>query len=128
MTVNPVVSPRLDANGRLTFENAAAAAGVASGPATYRASWLRFDNATGDTQPISETRSSTTTIEAPSGLPTSAGTFVAVDIAVDSAGHPTWVRPVRTYFQRESAGWKLVGLERMPDAPAAAPANQKTAR
>ena len=126
--VNPVVSPRLDANGRLTFENAAAAAGVASGPATYRASWLRFDNATGETQPISETRSSTTTIEAPSGLPTSAGTFVAVDIAVDSAGHPTWVRPVRTYFQRESAGWKLVGLERMPDAPAAATANQKTAR
>ena len=126
--VNPVVSPRLDANGRLTFENAAAAAGVASGPATYRASWLRFDNATGETQPISETRSSTTTIDAPSGLPTSAGTFVAVDIAVDSAGHPTWVRPVRTYFQRESGGWKLVGLERMPDAPAAAPANQKTAR
>src|SRR6185312_5426845 len=38
--VNPIVSPRLDANGRLTFENAAFDAGVASGPATYRASWF----------------------------------------------------------------------------------------
>jgi len=128
--VNPVVSPGLDANGRLTFENAAVAAGVASGPATYRASWLRFDNATGETQPIAETRSSTTSIDAPTGLPTGAGTFVAVDIAVDSAGHPTWVRPVRTYFQRQAGGWKLVGLERMPDAPSstAAAAQQKTAR
>jgi len=128
--VNPVVSPDLDANGRLTFENAAVAAGVASGPATYRASWLRFDNATGETQPIAETRSSTTSIDAPTGLPTGAGTFVAVDIAVDSAGHPTWVRPVRTYFQRQAGGWKLVGLERMPDAPSstAAAAPQKTAR
>jgi hypothetical protein len=128
--VNPVVSPGLDANGRLTFENAAVAAGVASGPATYRASWLRFDNATGETQPIAETRSSTTSIDAPTGLPTGAGTFVAVDIAVDSAGHPTWVRPVRTYFQRQAGGWKLVGLERMPDAPSstAAAAPQKTAR
>ena len=29
--VNPIVDPRLDANGRLTFDNAAVAAGVASG-------------------------------------------------------------------------------------------------
>jgi hypothetical protein len=126
--VNPVVNPRLDASGRLTFENAVVAAGVASQPATYRASWFRFDNATGETQPISETRSSTTSVDAPSGLPTGAGSFVAVDIAVDSAGHPTWVRPVRTYFQREAAGWKLVGLERMPDAPDPAAAKQKPAR
>ena len=126
--VNPVVAPRLDANGRLTVENAAETAGVASGPATYRASWLRFDNATGETQPISETRSSTTTIDAPSGLPTGAGSFIAIDIAVDSAGHPTWVKPVRTYFQRDGTGWKLVGLERMSDAPSASATGQKPAR
>ena len=126
--INPVVSPKLDANGRLTFENAAAAAGVATDAGTYRASWFRFDNATGETQAISETRSSTTSIDAPSGLPTGAGSFVAVDIAVDSAGHPTWIRPVRAYFQRDGSGWKLVGLERMPDAPSAAGAGQKPAR
>ena len=82
--VNPVVNPRLEGN-RLTFENAAVTAGVAQGQAAYRASWFTFDNATGATKPLaSETRSSTTTIEAPSGLPTAAGSFVAVDIAADS--------------------------------------------
>jgi hypothetical protein len=44
--VNPIVGPRLDANNRLTFDNALAA-GVARGIARYRASWFRFDNATG---------------------------------------------------------------------------------
>jgi len=112
--INPVVSPRLDPNGRLTFENAASAAGVASGAATYRASWSRFDNATGATQPISDTESQTTTLEAPAGLPTTPGSFVAVNISIQSAGHPSWERPIRTYFRRGTDGWTLVGLERLP--------------
>jgi hypothetical protein len=121
--VNPVVDPRLDANGRLTFANAAFAAGVAAGPATYRASWARFDNTTGTTQPLSESQSQTTTIEAPPGLPTAPGSFIAVDISVDSAAYPIWRRPVRTYFRRDGSGWKLVGLERLPDgvSPGAQP-------
>jgi hypothetical protein len=114
--INPIVAPRLDANNRLTFENAAVEAGVASGPATYRASWFRFDNATDQTQALSETQSPTTSIEAPRGLPTSSGSFVAVDISVDSEAHPTWRRPVRTYFRREGDGWTLVGLERLPES------------
>jgi hypothetical protein len=113
--VNPIVAPRLDANSRLTFDNAAVTSGVASGPATYRAAWSRFDNATGETQALSETQSSTTTIEAPRGLPTASGSFVAVDISADSEGHPTWRRPIRTYFHRVGEGWKLVGLERLPE-------------
>ena len=120
--VNPIVAPRLDANGRLTFENAAVAAGVASGPATYRASWFRFDNATGETQALSETQSPTTTIEAPRGLPTASGSFVAVDISADSEAHPTWRRPIRTYFRRGGEGWTLVGLERLPESLSADPA------
>jgi hypothetical protein len=115
--INPVVSPRLDASGRLTFENAAVAAGVATGPATYRASWSRFDNATGAMQPLSKTESSTTTIEAPSGLPTASGSFVAVDISVDSGAHPAWRGPVRTVFRRGATGWTLVGLERLREDP-----------
>jgi hypothetical protein len=114
--VNPIVAPRLDANGRLTVENAAVTAGVASGAATYRASWSRFDNATGETQHLSDTQSPTTTIEAPAGLPTTTGSFVAVDISVDSEGHPTWRRPIHTYFRRGASEWTLVGLERLPES------------
>jgi hypothetical protein len=114
--VNPIVNPRLDAGGRLTFENAAFAAGVANGPAGYRASWFRFDNATGGTQPLAETQSPTTTIEAPRGLPDAQGSFVAVDIAIDSEAQPAWRRPIRTYFRRGGDGWTLVGLERLPES------------
>src|SRR4029450_12750951 len=88
--VNPIVNPRLDAKG-LTFENAAVDGGVAQGSVAYRASWMRFDNATGATTPISESKGATTTIAAPSGLPSG---FVAVDIAADSDAYPAWKQPV----------------------------------
>src|SRR4029078_8920500 len=55
--VNPIVNPRLDANGRLTFENAALSAGVATGQPTYSATWMLFDNTTGGTKPLSTTQS-----------------------------------------------------------------------
>jgi hypothetical protein len=113
--VNPIVSPRLDGSGRLTFENAAYAAGAASGPAAYRAAWFRFDNATGEVQPIAQTESTTTTMEAPRGLPATAGAFVGADVSVESDGHPSWRRPVRIVFRRDGDAWKLVGLERLPD-------------
>jgi hypothetical protein len=114
--INPVVNPRLDSNGSLTFDNAAVAAGVADAPTEYRAAWSRFDNATGAAQPIGDTRNATTTINSPAGLPSTVGSFVEVDISAQSAEHPSWGQPVRTYFRRTAGGWKLVGLERMPDA------------
>jgi hypothetical protein len=117
--VNPIVNPRLDANGRLTFENAAFAADSSGGAATYRASWFLFDNATGERKSLSETQSRTTSIEAPRGvLPTTAGSFVGADVAVESEGHPTWRRPVRVYFRRGASAWALVGLERLPESAA----------
>ena len=72
------------------------------------------DNTTGETRRITETRSATSTIEAPSGLPTAVDSFVAVDISADSGAYPTWNRPIRTYFRRNAGGWTLVGLERLP--------------
>ena len=114
--VNPIVNPRLDSNGRLTFENAAVATGVASGPAVYRAAWFRFNNGTGETQPLSDTHSATTTLEAPRDLPTAAGSFIAVDVSAESEAHPAWRRPIRTHFRREGQGWTLVGLERLPES------------
>ena len=111
--INPIVTPRLETAG-LTFENAAVAGGVAEGPVTYRASWMRFDNATNTTTPLSETTSTTTTIAAPGDLPSSG--FVAVDIAANSDKYPTWKKPVRAYFRRDGGGWKLVGFERLPES------------
>jgi hypothetical protein len=112
--VNPIVNPRLDAKG-LTVDNAAVAGGVAQGPVTYRAAWMTFDNATGTTKPISETTSTTTTMAAPNGVPTSG--FVAVDIAAEHASYAAWKRPVRAVFRQDGGSWKLVGLERLPDMP-----------
>ena len=110
--VNPIVTPRLDANG-LTFENAAIAAGVARGPVAYRASWMLFNNMTGATVRLSETKSATTTIAAPTDLPATG--FIAVDVSADSDTYPSWKQPVRVYFRREGGGWKLVGLDRLPE-------------
>lgn len=113
--VNPIVAPRLDAGGRLTFENAAAGADVARSPQTYRASWFEFDNATGSTRPLSTTTSATTTMNAPTGLPVTVGSFVAVNISAEDSEYQAWRKPVRAYFRRDSSEWKLVGFERIPD-------------
>ena len=112
--VNPIVTPRLE-NDRLTFDNAAVKAGVANPPATYRASWFEFDNATGDTRPLSQTMGTTTSIDAPRGLPSATDSFIAVDISADTKEHATWRKPIRAFFRRGADGWTLVGLERIPD-------------
>lgn len=125
--VNPIVDPRLDGKG-LTFENAAVAGGVARGSVAYRASWMLFDNATGATKPLSSTESQTTTLAAPQGLPTAAGSFVAVDIAADSEAYPTWKEPVRAYFRRDGGNWKLVGFERQSDKTATPRAPAKASK
>ena len=113
--VNPIVNPRLDAAGRLTFENAAIAAGVAKGTPTYQASWMVFDNVTGATKAIATTEGATTTLAAPPGLPTATGSSIQVDIAASVDEHPSWKEPIKTHFRRTAQGWQLVGLERLPE-------------
>ena len=113
--VNPVVAPRLDASNRLTFENAAVTANVVKGSTAYRASWFSFDNATGQTRPLGETEGTTTTLTAPAGLATGAGSFIEVAISAANSAYPEWKQPVRSHFRRQNDGWKLVGLERLPD-------------
>jgi len=123
--INPIVEPRLDGNGRLTFTNAAVDAGVAKAPASYRAAWSSFDNTTNESKPIAETTSATAAMQAPAGLPTMPGSFVAIDISANDTAHPTWSTPIRTHFRRDGATWKLVGLERLPEN---VPTNPKDAR
>ena len=91
--INPIVEPQLDAAGTLTFENAATSAGFAAPPAGYRAAWTRFDNTTGDTTPIGESRSSGMTLVPPGPLPDAMDTFIAIDIAAEGAAEPAWTRP-----------------------------------
>src|SRR5262249_13217120 len=98
-------------------------------PAGYRAAWLRFDNATGATQPIGTTRSRTTTIEPPPGLlPAAIGSFVEIDLAAETEDRAAWQQPVRTYFRRTSEGWKLVGLAPLPESTADAAAATRSAQ
>jgi hypothetical protein len=111
--INPIVGPRLDASGSLTFENAAIAAGVAPQDVRYRARWHAFDNATGSTRPLGETTSGTPSMTAPPDLPSEPNAFVQVDVSAESPAHPSWNQPLRAFFRRAAAGWKLVGLERM---------------
>ena len=119
--INPIVEPRLDGNGRLTFSNAAMDAGVAKQPAGYRATWASFDNTTNTSKPIAETTSANPAMQAPAGLPTAAGSFIEVAISADDGPRPTWKTPIKTHFRRDGATWKLVGLERLPEQRPASP-------
>ena len=123
--INPVIDPRLDTDGTLTFDNAAVASRFTDAPSGYQAAWFTFDNATGTASPVAETRSATTSMRAPANLPSASGTFVEIDIRADSADHASWQQPIRTYFRRTADGWKLVGLERLPESLPAAPAKGK---
>jgi len=121
--VNPIVTPRLDVDPVLTFENAAFAAGMPTEPVRYRASWYTFDNNTGETRSLSETQSHTAAIAAPGNLPTTVDDFVMVDIAADSEFHSEWRRPVRAYFRLKRDSWALVGFERLPESAGTAGSN-----
>lgn len=113
--VNPVVSPSLE-GGTLTFGNAAVDAKVAKAPQGYKADWFSFENATGASKPIATTNGDGPSLKAPS-LPTAADAFVRVDISAVGSEHQTWATPVSAFFRRTGDRWKLVGFERLADAP-----------
>jgi hypothetical protein len=125
--INPVVDPKLSADGTLTFANAAVDAGVADAPTAYTAEWSWFDNATGAARPIGTTQSPAASMTAPRGFSRDAGQFVEIDIACTSGAHQSWQQPIRTYFRRTSDGWKLVGLERLPDHVSGGTSGQRVA-
>ena len=114
--LNPIVNPQLDPSGRLTFSNAAVDAKFSGAPSAYHAAWLRFDNATGQTRPLSETHNATPAMPAPPDVSrASAGDFIEIDLTSDSPAQSAWQQPVRTFFRRTTNDWKLVGLERLPN-------------
>jgi hypothetical protein len=125
--VNPVSDPTLADDGTLTFRNPAVEYGFAPAPSRYIVTWFRFDNATGQSTRLGESSVTTTGAAAPAdalvrvrpdtSLPGGRGAFVRADISAVHAGQPSWSAPVEAYFRRVAEGWRLVGFDRMPDAP-----------
>lgn len=114
LAMNPIVSPRLGEH-ELTFENAAVDADLAQAPQRYRATWFEFDNATGALRALGETDGNSTGMDAPADLPSRMDSVVAVDLSADGTDYEGWRRPIRAYFRRQTDGWKLVGLDRLPE-------------
>jgi hypothetical protein len=112
--LNPIVDPALDASGALSFGNAAVDHRLAEPPASYTARWSSFDNATGQSKPMGETKSERSPVQAPAGLPTASGAYIQVELSADHPNFANWKQPVHAFFVRQAQGWKLVGLERMP--------------
>lgn len=110
--VNPLVDFALSADGMLTFDNAAVAAGVATPPAEYRVRWARFDNATGSTAGAIETTVSGTRAAAPPQVLAEAQ-FVRADITSHHTQFSAWNTAVSVYFRRGSGGWTLAGITRL---------------
>jgi hypothetical protein len=110
--INPLVNFALARSGPLTFENAAAKLIGAKAPPAYAALWSVFDNNTGTSRTLGETRGSDESLPAVPGLPEIPGSYVAVEVRAVDPASPSWAKPVRATFHRIDRGWKLVGLER----------------
>ena len=107
--VNPLVDLAIT-DGRLTFRNLAVEAAVADRVPGYSALWYTFDNA-GDKATLVATTEET---QSPLPMPQMpASEFIKVDISAVGGPEP-WTRPISAYFRKISAGWALVGLERLP--------------
>lgn len=107
--VNPLVDLAIT-DGRLTFRNLAVEAAVADRVPGYSALWYTFDNA-GDKATLVATTEET---QSPLPMPRMpASEFIKVDISAVGGPVP-WTRPISAYFRKISAGWALVGLERLP--------------
>jgi len=112
---NPIVHPSLSPSGALTFENAAAQAGVAKAAERYTVAWSRFDNAAGTHEPVGEEERVTgMRAQAPAALLASRPQYIAARLRAYHPDRPEWSQPVVVHFQRGDAGWTLVGLERNP--------------
>jgi hypothetical protein len=109
--ITPLVDFTLNSGGELAFSNAAVAAGAGQSPrGGYPCEWAIFDNPTGTTSPLGESRAVGERASAPSPLPSGPASFVRVRISETGgvAGH----KPVDVYFRRDATGWKLVGIDR----------------
>jgi hypothetical protein len=127
--VNPVVNPRLDATGSLTFENAAVAAGFAESPTGYR------PHGRDSTTPRAQRTLSPKPAAQRPRCPRPAISRPPSELRPDrhlgrERRSPDMAAAGAHALRRDAGGWKLVGLVRRPDQPAGAtpavPATRKT--
>jgi hypothetical protein len=110
--VNPVIDPEL-ASGRLRWNNAAVAAGVAQPPDNYTLRWFRFDNVADSRAPAGEPQTvSVTEAAAPPALLQSGADYIGVEITSRHREHAAWEKPATFYFRRTADRWTWVGSER----------------
>ena len=109
--VNPLVRFALDAQGVLTFGNAATETRRASAPDGYSVAWSTFDNTTGLATGVGTTVSvDTERAQAPAAVLESE--FVEAAVHTVHPRFREWRRPVVAHFRRTAGGWRLVGIRR----------------
>jgi hypothetical protein len=113
--INPISDPSLGSDGTLTFSNVAVDNGFARAPEEYRASWSRYDNTIGTAEMIAETSGSTTSLQAPGGLPRNDGAFIKVALSAIGGDLASWQAPVNAYFRLRNGSWRWVGFERISE-------------
>ena len=110
--VSPLVNFGLSNDGRLSFVNAAVAAGLAPPPrGGYRVNWAAFDNAGGTMREIGENAGAGEPVAAPAPLPGTSGAFVCARVTPVDPPVATWTG-VDAFFRRTNDGWMLVGIDR----------------
>jgi hypothetical protein len=114
--LNPVTNLTLDAEGILTFRNAAVDADFAKAPRGYRARWSSFDNVTGTSECFGETSDVSPQLQAPAVLPHHDGAFIKVELSAYGSAYASWQAPVNAYFRHRGGNWQLVGFERTPES------------
>ena len=113
--INPLTGFALTDGGGLTFENPAVRAQFATAPEKgYEVSWFRFDNTTGQSEPLGPPAASPAgPFRPPAALPAGADAFVRVSIRAVQPALAAWAVPVDVFFRRSGAGWMLVGVDRI---------------
>jgi len=110
--VLPIEDFALSPTGTFTFSNIAVDSKVSTQGEGYTIEWASFDNATHTATPAGDPQSTTgLSASAPAGALDNE--FVQVTIKGKHRDHPGWSLPCRVVFRKQSAGWKLVGVERM---------------
>ena len=110
--VTPLVNFALSPDGRLSFSNAAADAGIVPRATAHEVTWSYFDNATSAITAIGEpSRITSETATAPQSLRDTPGTIVRARVRVLDPAVAGWL-PVDAFFRRAADRWTLVGIDR----------------